>query len=47
MNSPLLFAEHIHRENHSFGDEQAWWSKQAIDAVETSRQLWVTTRRIE
>jgi hypothetical protein len=42
---PLCRAHH--RENHRFGDEQAWWSKQAIDAVGTSRQLWVTTRRIE
>src|ERR1035437_1762912 len=36
-----------HRDNHRFGDEQAWWSKQAIDAVGTSRQLWVSSRRIE
>ena len=36
-----------HRDNHRFGDEQAWWSKQAIDPVGTSRQLWVLTRRIE
>jgi hypothetical protein len=36
-----------HRDNHRYGDEQAWWSKQAIDPVETSRQLWVSTRRIE
>jgi hypothetical protein len=36
-----------HRDNHRFGDEQAWWSKQAIDPVGTSRQLWVSTRRIE
>ena len=41
---PLCRAHH--RENHRFGDEQAWWSKQAIDAVGASRQLWVTTRRI-
>jgi hypothetical protein len=36
-----------HRDNHRFGDEQAWWSKQAIDPVGTARQLWVSTRRIE
>ncbi|WP_029582570.1 ERF family protein [Bradyrhizobium sp. URHD0069] len=42
---PLCRAHH--RENHRFGDEQAWWSKQAIDPVGTSRELWVSTRRIE
>jgi len=36
-----------HRENHSFGDEAAWWGRQAIDPVETSRKLWVSTRGIE
>jgi hypothetical protein len=36
-----------HRDNHRFGDEAAWWARQAIDAVETSRRLWVSTRRIE
>jgi len=36
-----------HRDNHRFGDEVAWWSRQAIDPVGTSRQLWVSTRRIE
>jgi hypothetical protein len=36
-----------HRDNHRFGDEVAWWSKQAIDPVGASRQLWVSTRRIE
>jgi hypothetical protein len=36
-----------HRDNHRYGDEQAWWSKHAVDPVETSRQLWVSTRRIE
>jgi hypothetical protein len=30
-----------HRDNHRFGDEQAWWSRQAIDPIWTSRQLWV------
>jgi ERF superfamily len=36
-----------HRDNHRFGDEQAWWSNLAIDPVGTSRQLWVSTRCIE
>jgi hypothetical protein len=36
-----------HRDNHRFGDEQAWWSKLAIDPLGASRQLWVSTRRIE
>ena len=36
-----------HRDNHRFGDEQAWWNNLTIDAVGTSRQLWVSTRRIE
>jgi len=36
-----------HRDNHRFGDEQAWWDRQAIDPVATSRKLWVSTRRIE
>jgi ERF superfamily len=36
-----------HRDNHRFGDEQAWWGKQAIDPVATSRQLWILTRGIE
>jgi ERF superfamily len=36
-----------HRDNHRFGDEQAWWSRQAIDPLGTSRQLWISTRRIE
>ena len=36
-----------HRDNHRFGDEVAWWSRQAIDPLGTSRQLWVSTRRIE
>jgi hypothetical protein len=36
-----------HRDNHRFGDEQAWWGRHAIDPVGTSRQLWVSTRRIE
>jgi hypothetical protein len=35
-----------HRDNHRFGDEQAWWAKQATDPVETSRQLWILTRGI-
>jgi hypothetical protein len=36
-----------HRDNHGFGDEAAWWGRQAIDPVRTSRKLWVSTRRIE
>jgi hypothetical protein len=35
-----------HRDNHRFGDEAAWWGRQAIDPVGTSRKLWVSTRRI-
>jgi ERF superfamily len=36
-----------HRDNHSFGDEVAWWDRRAIDPIATSRLLWVSTRRIE
>jgi len=36
-----------HRDNHSFGDEVAWWGRRAIDPLATSRMLWVSTRRIE
>jgi hypothetical protein len=36
-----------HRDNHSMGDEVAWWERRAIDPVATSRMLWVSTRRIE
>jgi hypothetical protein len=36
-----------HRDNHRFGDEAAWWGRQAIDPVGMSRKLWVSTRRIE
>jgi hypothetical protein len=36
-----------HRDNHRFGEEAAWWGRQAIDPVGTSRKLWVSTRRIE
>jgi hypothetical protein len=35
-----------HRDNHRFGDEQAWWDRHAIDPVATSRKLWVSTRPI-
>ena len=36
-----------HRDNHRFGDEQAWWDRQNIEPVGTARELWVLTRRIE
>ena len=36
-----------HRDNHSFGDEVAWWERRAIDPLATSRMLWVSTRQIE
>jgi hypothetical protein len=36
-----------HRDIHSFGDEIAWWGRRAIDPIVTSRQLWISTRRIE
>ena len=36
-----------HRDNHRFGDEAAWWGRQAIDPIGISRKLWVSTRRIE
>jgi hypothetical protein len=36
-----------HRDNHRFGDEQAWWDRQKIEPVGTARELWVLTRRIE
>jgi ERF superfamily len=36
-----------HRDNHRFGDEVAWWERRAIDPIATSRQLWVSRRRIE
>jgi hypothetical protein len=36
-----------HRDNHSFGDEVAWWERRAIDPLATSRMLWVSTRRIQ
>ena len=42
---PLCRAHH--RDNHSFGDEVAWWERRAIDPVATSRMLWISTRRIE
>jgi ERF superfamily len=35
-----------HRDVHSHGDEVAWWQKRAIDPLDTSRALWVSTRRI-
>jgi hypothetical protein len=36
-----------HRDNHRFGNEQAWWATASIDPLEVSRKLWVSTRRIE
>jgi hypothetical protein len=36
-----------HRDNHSFGDEVAWWGRRAIDPIATSRMLWISTRRLE
>jgi hypothetical protein len=36
-----------HRDNHRFGDEQAWWGRQAIDPLGPSRKLWVSTRGIK
>jgi hypothetical protein len=36
-----------HRDNHRFGDEEAWWARSSINPVEVSRKLWVSTRRIE
>jgi hypothetical protein len=36
-----------HRDNHSSGDEVAWWERRAIDPIATARMLWVSTRRIE
>jgi hypothetical protein len=36
-----------HRDVHSVGDEVAWWERRAIDALGTSRMLWISTRRIE
>ena len=36
-----------HRYNHQFGDEEAWWGRQAVDPVVTSRKLWTSTRGIE
>jgi hypothetical protein len=35
-----------HRDNHSSGDEIAWWERRAIDPIATSRLLRVSTRRI-
>jgi hypothetical protein len=36
-----------HRDNHSSGDEVAWWERRAIDPIAMSRMLWVSTRRIK
>jgi hypothetical protein len=35
-----------HRDNHRFGDEEAWWERSSINPVEISRKLWVSTRQI-
>lgn len=42
-----LAQRNLNRDNHSFGDEIAWWGRRAIDPLATSRMLWVSTRRIE
>jgi hypothetical protein len=42
---PLCRAHH--RDNHSSGDEAAWWERRAIDPRATSRLLWVSTLGIE
>ena len=36
-----------HRDSHRFGDEAAWWARQSIDPVGTSRKLWAATRHIK
>jgi hypothetical protein len=36
-----------HRDNHSHGDEVAWWERRAIDPLASSRVFWIATRRIE
>jgi hypothetical protein len=36
-----------HRDNHSFGDEIAWWERRAIDPIAIARVLWTSTRCIE
>jgi hypothetical protein len=33
-----------HRDNHRFGNEQAWWANASIDPVEMSQRLWASTR---
>jgi hypothetical protein len=42
---PLCRAHH--RENHRFGDEQAWWAKLAIDPLQASQRLWASTRSVK
>jgi ERF superfamily len=39
---PLCRAHH--RDNHRFGDEQAWWTRSSIDPVDVSRELWSSSR---
>jgi hypothetical protein len=36
-----------HRDNHSSGDEVAWWERRAIDPIATSRMLWISTQGIK
>jgi hypothetical protein len=43
----VLLCRVHHRDNHSSGDEVAWWERRAIDPIATSRMLWISTRRIE
>ncbi len=33
-----------HRDNHRFGNEQAWWLSASIDPLEVSQRLWASTR---
>ena len=35
-----------HRELHQTGNEQAWWQKRKINALEIARELWEKTRRV-
>jgi ERF superfamily protein len=42
---PLCRAHH--RDNHSCGDEVAWWERRSIDPLGMSRTLWLSTHKIE